>query len=109
MASTLEFVQYVCGQMSGTEPVTYRKMFGEYGLYAYGKIFALICDNTVFLYPTTAGEALLPNAKTGAPYEGAKPNKIILEELDDPGFLARLVRETCMLLPAPKPKKPKKK
>lgn len=106
MASTQEFVQYVCGQMSGAEPVTYRKMFGEYALYAYGKVFALVCDNTVFLYPTPAGHALLPDAQMGLPYQGGTP-KIILEELEDRAFLERLVLETCMFLPPPKPKKRK--
>lgn len=36
MASSKEFVQYVCDQMSAAAPVTYKSMFGEYGLFAEG-------------------------------------------------------------------------
>ncbi len=45
MASSKEFVQYVCDQMSAAAPVTYKSMFGEYGLFAEGKFFAVICDS----------------------------------------------------------------
>lgn len=44
MASRPEFVQYVADQLAGAGAITYRKMFGEYGMYCDGKIFALICD-----------------------------------------------------------------
>ena len=33
MASTLEFAEYVCDQISGAGSITYKKMFGEYGIY----------------------------------------------------------------------------
>ena len=48
MASSKEFVQYVCDQMSAAAPVTYKSMFGEYGLFAEGKFFAVICDISFF-------------------------------------------------------------
>ncbi|MDE7271264.1 MAG: TfoX/Sxy family protein, partial [Acetatifactor sp.] len=45
MASNPEFVQYIADQLTDTGQITYRKMFGEYGFYCDGKIFALVCDN----------------------------------------------------------------
>lgn len=33
MASRPEFVQYAADQLSGAGAITYRKMFGEYGVY----------------------------------------------------------------------------
>ena len=36
MASSIEFVQYAAEQMSDVGEITYRKMFGEYGLYCGG-------------------------------------------------------------------------
>ena len=42
MASKPEFVQYIADQLSDAGAITYRKMFGEYGMYCDGKIFALI-------------------------------------------------------------------
>lgn len=38
MASRIDFVEYVCEQMSGAGIITYKKMFGEYGVYCDGKI-----------------------------------------------------------------------
>ena len=49
MSSSQEFVQYAADQCSGAGRITYRKMFGEYGMYCDGKIFALICDDQFFI------------------------------------------------------------
>ena len=73
MASRQEFVQYVLEQLSDAGAITYRKMFGEYGVYCDGKIFALICDDQLFIKITEAGKRLAPHLKTMPPYEGAKP------------------------------------
>ena len=49
MASRLEYVQYVAEQLSGAGEITYKKMFGEYGLYCDGKIFANVSDDQLFV------------------------------------------------------------
>ncbi|SFD31809.1 TfoX/Sxy family protein [Clostridium uliginosum] len=41
MASNLEFVEYVCEQISDSGTITYRKMFGDYGVYCNAKIIGL--------------------------------------------------------------------
>ncbi|MEG2950922.1 MAG: TfoX/Sxy family protein, partial [Clostridia bacterium] len=56
MASTEEYVQYVCEQMSGAGTITYKKMFGEYTIYCDQKVLGLICDNQVFIKPTAAAD-----------------------------------------------------
>ena len=33
MASSLEYVQYVAAQLSGAGAISYKKLFGEYGLW----------------------------------------------------------------------------
>lgn len=104
MASRPEFVQYVADQLSQAGAITYRKMFGEYGLYCDGKIFALICDDQLFVKITEAGRRLWPDLETAPPYEGAKPY-FLIEEIDDREILVNLARETCRELPPPKPKK----
>lgn len=38
MASSEEFVKYVRGQIDGAGIITYRKMFGDHGVYCDGKI-----------------------------------------------------------------------
>lgn len=41
MASKPEFVEFVADQLRDAGIITYRKMFGEYGLYCNGKILPL--------------------------------------------------------------------
>ncbi|WP_249311294.1 TfoX/Sxy family protein [Congzhengia minquanensis] len=104
MASSEEFVQFACEQASGAGEITYRKMFGEYGVYCDGKLFALICGDQFFLKITDAGRALCPNLKEAPPYDGAKPY-FFIEDLDDRESLTKLVSVTCAALPPPRPKK----
>lgn len=108
MASRPEFVEYAADQMRDAGHITYRKMFGEYGVYCDGKIFALICDDQLFIKITEAGRAVCPELEEAPPYEGAKPY-FLVEEIDDREFLTRLVTATVRELPAPKPKTGKKK
>ncbi|MCI6817904.1 MAG: transcriptional regulator, partial [Clostridium sp.] len=49
MATSIEFIEYVCEQVSGIGIVRYRKMFGEYMVYINDKPILLVCDNTVFV------------------------------------------------------------
>lgn len=107
MASRAEFVKYAADQLSGAGVITYRKMFGEYGMYCDGKIFALICDDQLFIKITEAGKRLAPHLEMLPPYEGAKPY-FLVEEMDDREFLTEFVMATCQELPMPKPKKKKK-
>lgn len=104
MASNSEFVQYIADQCSGAGDITVKKMFGEYGIYCNGKIFGLICDDTLFVKITEAGKKLIPNMETGSPYDGAKAH-FVVSEIDDSETLSAFVLATCEELPMPKPKK----
>lgn len=106
MASSLEFVEYVCELLKGAGDISYKKMFGEYGLYCHGKIFGLVCDNQFYVKPTIAGKEALCEPELAPPYKGAK-DYFLISELEDRNMLAALVVETCGELPEPKPKKPK--
>lgn len=107
MASDQNFVDFVIEQIQKSGEITAKKMFGEYGIYADGKIFGLICDNKLFIKPTTAGRAFIGNVIEAAPYEGAKPSFLIEEQIEDSDWLSELTRITLAELPAPKPKKKK--
>lgn len=104
MASDLSFVEYVAEQIAAAGRISFRKMFGEYALYCDGKVVSLVCDNRFFVKPTAAGRALLPKAKEGFPFPGAKPWLVVDEWLDDDEFMAKLVRMTAAELPAPRTK-----
>lgn len=106
MASNPEFVQYIADQLAPAGQVACRKMFGDYGMYLDGKIFALVCDDQLFIKITRAGTALAPQLPKAPPYEGAK-EYFLYENVDDREPLIEFVQATCRELPMPKPKKRK--
>lgn len=109
MASDLNFVEYVMDQLDEDCSGSYKKMFGEFGLYSHGKLFGLICDDRLFVKPTEGGRAFIGKVVEAPPYPGAKPSFLIEERMEDPEWLSELVRITTRELPAPKPKKRKEK
>lgn len=106
MASTVEFVEYVCDQINGAGNITYKKMFGEYGIYCNGKIIGLICNNEFFVKKTKIGETLLSQVEEASPYTNAKPH-FVIDSLEDRDFLSKFIEKTYEELPMPKPKKKK--
>jgi len=106
MASNLEYVEYVCDQISDAGRITYRKMFGEYGIYCDEKLIGLICENQFFVKKTNAGVSLIPDCEEAAPYPGAKPC-LLIESVDNRVLMKDLISATYRELPAPKPKKKK--
>ncbi len=109
MASDKNFVEFVVDQIENAGVITYRAMFGEYGIYADGKLFGLICDNKLFIKPTNAGRAFIKEVVEAPPYPGAKSSFLIEEKLDNRKWLSELVRITIKELPEPKAKKKKKR
>jgi len=77
MATTPDFIEYVCEQMSGTGFVRYRKMFGEYMVSLNDKPVLFVCDNTVFVKPLDCVADKLKDAEQGIPYQGAKAHYIL--------------------------------
>jgi TfoX/Sxy family transcriptional regulator of competence genes len=107
MASDQKFVDFVVGQIIYPGDITAKKMFGEYGIYADEKMFGVICDNKLFIKPTSAGREYIGEVVEAPPYEGAKPSFLIEDRVEDSVWLSELVRLTVKELPAPKPKKKK--
>ncbi len=106
MASDLNFVEYVCEQISGAGEITYKKMFGEYGVYCNGKIIGVICDNQFFVKKTTAGADICPGCEEAAPYTGAKAH-FLIDDVENRDLMASFISATYSELPEPKPKKKK--
>ena len=105
MANDQAFIDYIIDQVDGD--VTYRHMFGGTTLYLNGKVVGLICDNQLFVKPTTSGRAYIGDVVEAPPYEGAKNSFLIEDQVDDAEWLAGLFTVTEKELPAPKPKKKK--
>lgn len=104
MATKQEFVEYVADQLREMGVITYKPMFGEYGVYCDGKIAALACDDQLFVKITPAGLAAFPDLPQAPPYEGAKPY-FLVEDIDDRDTLVQLMRITVSALPGPKRRK----
>lgn len=49
MTASRDFADFVIEQMAGLGPVQARRMFGGFGLYRQGLMFALIVDDRLFL------------------------------------------------------------
>jgi TfoX/Sxy family transcriptional regulator of competence genes len=101
MATKAEFVAFVLDQIENAGEITAKKMFGEYGIYADGKIFGLICDNKLFIKPTQAGRAFIGEVTEAPPYPGAKNSFLIEDKLEDRQWLSELVRITVIGLHKP--------
>jgi TfoX/Sxy family transcriptional regulator of competence genes len=109
MASSIDTVQYICDQAGLGRRLAFRKMFGEYALYLDGKVVALICDDQLFLKPTSEGRSYLGKVSEAPPYPGAKNYFLLASELDDPDRLGMALQVTAGALPEPKPRATRKK
>lgn len=90
------------------QPLTVKKMFGEYALYLNGIVVGFVCDDTLFIKPTPSALGTLPDAPRGPAYPGSKDYIIGSEYLDDPDLCIRALRAVAADAPPPKAKKPKK-
>lgn len=106
MASSKEYLDYILGQLSELEEVTYRKMMGEYIIYYKGKIVGGIYDDRLLVKPVKSAIAYMPNAKSELPYEGAK-EMLLVDDVDNRDYLTGLFQFMYDELPSPKPKKNK--
>ena len=108
MATDADFINFISDQIQNAGLISYRKMFGEYTLYCDGKVVALVCDNKLYIKPTTAGSKFIDQITEAPPYPGAKMYYLIEDKIEDSEWLTELVRLTADELPKPKPKKHKK-
>lgn len=94
MSTDVEFVQFIVDQLDDDTAVTYKKMFGEYGLYSHGTLFGLACDDRLFIKPTARGRAFIGDPVEAPAYPGARPSFLIEDQLENGEWLSELVRIT---------------
>jgi TfoX/Sxy family transcriptional regulator of competence genes len=97
-------LDFILGQLSELEDITYRAMMGEYILYYKGKIVGGIYDNRLLVKPVKAAVAYMPTASYELPYDGAK-EMLLIDEVDDREYLTGLLETMYAELPTPKTKK----
>lgn len=103
MATTADYIEFVCEQIRGNYSVRYKKMFGEYMVYANDKPILLVCDNCVFVKILPQTTAMLSNAQKGVPYGGAKEHYIL--DIEDAELVSRVIPLLESITPLPKKKK----
>lgn len=101
MASSKEYLEFILGQLSELEEITYRAMMGEFIIYYRGKIIGGIYDDRLLVKPVKSAIELMPTAKHELPYEGAK-EMILVDNIDDSEFLRNLIISMYDELPKPK-------
>lgn len=106
MASSKEYLEFILGQLSELEEITYSAMMGEYIIYYRGKIVGGIYDDRLLVKSVESAIRYMPTAIYELPYEGAK-EMLLVEEVDNRAFLEGLFHAMYEELPSPKPKRKK--
>ena len=104
MASSKEYLEFILEQLSELEEITYRAMMGEYILYYRGKLIGGIYDDRLLVKPVKSAVDLIPDATFELPYEGAK-EMLLVDDVDNRDFLAKLFNAMYDELPLPKKKR----
>ncbi len=104
MASSKEYLDFVLEQLSELDEITYRTMMGEYILYYRGKIVGGIYDDRLLVKPVKSAVAFMQDTTFELPYEGAK-EMLLVDDVDNKEFLAKLFNAMYDELPFPKKKR----
>ena len=72
--------------------MSYKKMMGEYLLYANGVLFGGIYDDRLLFKPTEKAKKMMPQAELALPYSGAKM-MLLCDFVDDDERLSKVVEE----------------
>lgn len=103
MATTKDYIEYVCEQISGVGEVRYKKMFGEYMVYVNDKPVIIVCDNIAYVKELDNIRELMKDASKGFPYNGAKEHYIL--DIDNIEFSKSVILEVEKVIKVPKPRK----
>lgn len=95
MATQKQTIEFLLAKLREPKRFSARAMFGEYALYADGKVVALVGDDRLYVKILPASCALEELCEKGEPYPGAKPHYLVEEGLwsslhELPGILFRI-------------------
>lgn len=107
MATTSEYIEFVCDQIKGVGIVRYKKMFGEYLVYVNDKPVLAVCDNTVYVKMLPEIREKMQLADVGYPYSGAKEHYVL--DVDNSDFSKEVVSILEAVTPVSKPRKKRTK
>ena len=105
LATSIDFIEYVCDQVSSAGEVRYKKLFGEFIVYINGRPVFTVCDNTVYVKKIPEMSELLSGAQLGCPYDGAKAHyRLDIDNAELALAAADILKE---VIPLPRPRKKK--
>lgn len=105
MSTQSDTIDFILAKLGDYDRFTTRKMFGEYALYADGKVVALVCDDQLYIKIVPASSALADICEQDAPYPGAKPYYLLEEhQLSAIKNLSEILVEIAKALPEKKKK-----
>ena len=105
MATTNEYIEYICEQIKGIGEIRYKKMFGEFMVYLNNKPVIIVCNNVPFVKKLDCIENMMQDAEIGFSYKGAKEHYVL--DIDNMEFCKSVIIEIEKVTPIPKPKKKK--
>lgn len=79
MSTQEETIEFILEKLGHRERFATRSMFGEYALYADGKVVALVCDDQLYVKIVEASKELEAICEQDAPFPGAKPYYLVEE------------------------------
>ncbi len=103
MATSMDYITFVCDQIRNCGDIRHKKMFGEYMVYVNDKPILLVCDNTVYVKMKPEIEQQMADATTGVPYKGAKEHYIL--DVEDTELTLEVIGILEPITPLPKPRK----
>lgn len=99
MATTVDYIEFICERIPDKYTVRYKKMFGEYMVYLNDKPVLLVCDNTVYVKKISELDEIMKDAETGVPYGGAKEHYIL--DIEDAEKSERVLKILERVTPVP--------
>ena len=110
MATQKETMEFILGKLRDRGRFTARAMFGEYALYADGKVVGLVCDDMLYVKIVPASQALEHLCEKDRPYPGARPHYLVEEsQISTIDNLPQILSDIASSAPAKKKKTAKKK
>ncbi len=110
MSTQKETIEFILEKLGEPERFSTRAMFGEYALYADGKVVGLICDDQLYVKILPASAELESICDKDEAYPGSKPYYVVEESmLSQLTNLPEILFDIAKSLPTPKKKKAKKK
>lgn len=105
MSCSIDYIEYVCSQLSTVGEVRPRKMMGDYLIYIDEKPVVIVCDNICYIKKIPEVESFMVEAECGSPYPCAKEHYILdIDHKEEAKMVVKILRD---VLPYPKQRKKK--